>query len=64
MAKKKRATDPARDAVVERIAKEILGLETLDVRGRDQLDFSEQRVGSIRAALNAAYQAGVQSAKS
>ena len=59
MAKKKRSPDPARDAVVERIAKEIL-----DVRGRDQLDFSEQSVGSIRAALNAAYQAGVQRAKS
>lgn len=58
MAKKKKTTDPKRDAEVERIAKEILWIETLDVRNSDRLDFHEVSVGSVRAALNAAYEAG------
>lgn len=55
---KKKSTDPKRDAEVERIAKEILWVETLDVRNNDRLDFHELSVGSLRAALNAAYEAG------
>lgn len=55
---KKKSTDPARDAEIERIAKELLWIECLDYRGRDRLDFHELSVGVIRSALNAAYEAG------
>ena len=48
---------------VARIAKEILGLDTLDTRKSDSLDFSEQAVWTLRAALEAAYAAGLASAK-
>ncbi|MBK9386045.1 MAG: hypothetical protein IPN34_14635 [Planctomycetes bacterium] len=55
--------DSKRSATIERIAKEILWLETLNARGRDRLDFYELSVGSIRAALEAAYEAGKQERK-
>jgi hypothetical protein len=55
--------DSKRNATIERIAKEILWLETLDSRGRDRLDFHELSVGAIRAALEAAYEAGREAAK-
>ncbi|MBK9387287.1 MAG: hypothetical protein IPN34_20925 [Planctomycetes bacterium] len=55
--------DSNRNATVERIAKEILWLETLDSRGRDRLDFHELSVGAIRAALEAAFEAGREAAK-
>ena len=60
-----RAAFAARDRadVVARIAKEILGLETLDTRNSDSLDFSEQAVWTLKAALEAAYAAGLASAK-
>ena len=45
------------------IAREILGLETLDTRNSDSLDFSEQAVWTLKAALEAAYAAGLASAK-
>ena len=41
-----------------RIAQKVLGLETLEFRGRDGLDFHELGVGQIQDALKAAYQAG------
>jgi len=55
-----RAAFAARDRaeVVARIAKEVLGLDTLDTRSSDALDFSEQAVWTLRAALEAAYAAG------
>jgi hypothetical protein len=52
-----------RAEAVAGIAKEILGLETLDTRNSDSLDFSEQAVWTLRAALEAAYAAGLASAK-
>lgn len=53
-----------RAEAVAGIAKEILGLETLDTRNSDSLDFSEQAVWTLRAALEAAYTfAGLASAK-
>ncbi|MBK9387387.1 MAG: hypothetical protein IPN34_21440 [Planctomycetes bacterium] len=55
--------DPKCDATIERIAKEVLWIETLDSRGRDRLDFHELGVGAIRAALEAAYEAGKQAKK-
>ena len=60
-----RATFAGRDRAeaVAGIAKEILGLETLDTRNSDSLDFSEQAVWTLRAALEAAYAAGLASAK-
>ena len=60
-----RAAFAARDRAeaVAGIAKEILGLETLDTRNSDSLDFSEQAVWTLRAALEAAYASGLASAK-
>lgn len=53
---------PAALAEIEAIARDHLGLETLETRSRDALDFSDQAVWSIRAALVAAYEAGRKSA--
>lgn len=51
-----------RKAALERIAKEKLGLETLETRRSDSLDFSDQAVWTLEAALAAAYEAGRQAA--
>lgn len=40
------------------IAYEHLGIETLETRGRDALDFHEVGVASLKDALKAAYRAG------
>jgi hypothetical protein len=48
----------AMDEAVERIGQEVLGLETLNTRNSDSLDFSDQAVWTLRAALKAAYKAG------
>jgi hypothetical protein len=50
--------DATRDAAVARIAREVLHIETLEVRNRDRHDFHDLGVGSIREALEAAYEAG------
>ena len=47
-----------RAEAVAGIAKEILGLDTLETRSSDALDFSDQAVWTLRAALEAAYAAG------
>jgi len=44
---------------VSKIAIQILGIKTFDVRSSDQLDFYDLSVGSIKAALDAAYEAGM-----
>lgn len=41
-----------------KIAREHLGIETLESRGRDALDFHEVGVAGLSAALDAAYRAG------
>jgi hypothetical protein len=46
---------------LDQIAKQTLGLETLETRNSDGLDFHDLNVASIKAALLAAYQAGQQS---
>ena len=46
-------------ALMQRIAAQYLGLETLEARNADDLDFHDLAVWSIREALEAAYQAGV-----
>lgn len=52
----------ARQQIAE-IARTILGIETLETRHADQLDFHDTAVWSIRAALEAAYLAGATAAK-
>jgi hypothetical protein len=44
--------------VIEDIAKQHLGLETLETRRSDSLDFHDLAVWQLRAALEAAYRAG------
>ena len=43
---------------IERIAKDFLGFETLEIRNSDRLDFHDVGVGGVKAALEAAYNAG------
>ncbi len=40
-----------RERMIEKIAKERLGLETLETRKSDSLEFKAQSVGGIEAAL-------------
>lgn len=53
--------DTRRDRAIVEVALRHLGLNTLDERGSDRLDFHDLSVGSIRAALEAAYTAGAAS---
>ena len=46
------------DNIIGQIAQKHLRLGTLESRGRDHLDFSEQSVASIKEALVEAYKAG------
>ncbi len=48
---------------LNRIARDTLHLETLETRMSDSLDFHDLAVWSIKAALEAAYQAGFEAAK-
>jgi hypothetical protein len=48
-----------RDKVIRQIASKILGLETLEARNRDSLDFHDLSVWSIKEALEAAFEAGL-----
>ena len=52
-------TKPLNPAM-QRIAHEILGMETLEVRNSDRLDFHDLGVSTIRRALEAAFEAGRQ----
>ena len=55
--KTKVPADP-RAAVVGKLAALYLGIETLEVRGNDSLDFHDLSATSIRRALEEAYDAG------
>lgn len=60
------ATAPAttdRDAVIASIAKAHLGLETLESRHQDRLDFQDHSCMAIRDALRAAFDAGRRSTR-
>jgi len=46
------------NATIEKIAREVLDLETLETRKMDSLDFHDLAVWEIRKALEAAYNAG------
>ena len=50
-----------RDKTIAEIAARHLHLETLETRNSDSLDFHDLAVWSIKAALEAAYKAGLQS---
>ncbi len=50
------------DTLLELIAQQHLSIETLATRNRDALDFHDVGVASLKAALKAAYQAGVAAA--
>lgn len=52
-----------KDKKILEIAKKHLRLETLETRNRDSLDFRDQAVWSIEAALEAAYEAGFEAGK-
>ena len=42
-------------SALETIAREELGLRTLDIQGRDDLDFHDLHIGRIERALRRAY---------
>lgn len=46
-------------AAIKQIARDELGLETLDARNSDRLDFHELAVWQIKKALLKAYEAGL-----
>ncbi|MDZ4689079.1 MAG: hypothetical protein SH850_28730 [Planctomycetaceae bacterium] len=48
---------------IKRIAREHLGIKTLETRKSDALDFHQVAVRSLAAALDAAYRAGRDAAK-
>ncbi|MCL4197698.1 MAG: hypothetical protein KJZ69_09420 [Phycisphaerales bacterium] len=52
-----------RDNQLITIAREALGLETLDTRRSDSLDFHDLAVWCVKDALQRAYEAGRQSAR-
>jgi hypothetical protein len=47
------------DKALAKIAADKLGVETLETRGMDDLDFSEVSAAGLKAALEAAFEAGV-----
>ncbi|GAB3191889.1 MULTISPECIES: DUF6900 domain-containing protein [Betaproteobacteria] len=48
------------DALLTQIAQQHLGIETLQTRHSDSLDFHDLAVWNIRAALEAAFNAGLE----
>lgn len=53
----------SQEETIRTIAKELLGLDTIETRKSDRLDFSDQAVWQLRAALEAAYNAGKAAAR-
>ena len=56
------ATIPHHSATLEQIARQHLGIETLQPCQSDQRDFHDLAVWSIEAALKAAFEAGKKAA--
>lgn len=52
------------DTLLTQIAQQHLGLETLQTRHADRLDFHDLAVWNLRAALEAAFKAGVEAGAS
>lgn len=55
--------EPTVDELLAAIAKEQLRIDTLETRNSDSLDFHDVAVWSVKAALEAAYRAGLAAAK-
>mgnify|MGYP007088348405 CR=1 FL=1 len=53
-----RRTPMDKDTLFTDIAQKHLGIETLALRNRDSLDFHDVSVSSVKAALDAAFEAG------
>ena len=51
------------ETLLAEIAQQHLGIETLQTRRSDSLDFHDVAVWSVKAALEAAYRAGLAAAK-
>jgi hypothetical protein len=60
----KNPTQIQTDLLVGELAKKHLGLHTLEYRNNSNLDFHELSVSNIKAALEAAYRAGILTAQS
>ena len=59
MAKKTtKRTQAYKDATINEIAQRILGIDTLETRKSDSLDFHEVAIWNIKEALEAAFEAG------
>lgn len=56
-------TEQTIDELLAAIAKETLHIDTLETRKSDSLDFHDVAVWSVKAALEAAYRAGLAAAK-
>lgn len=52
-----------RDALLTRIAQQHLGIDTLETQNSDHLDFHDTAVWCLKAALDAAYQAGIEAGR-
>ena len=61
--KTRRNTAQTLDALLTRIAQEHLLIDTLETRNSDSLDFHDVSVWGVKAALIAAYQAGLAAAQ-
>jgi len=55
--------EPTVDELLAAIAKATLHIDTLETRKSDSLDFHDVAVWSVKAALEAAYRAGLAAAK-
>ena len=55
--------EPTVDEMLAAIAKAMLHIDTLETRKSDSLDFHDVAVWSVKAALEAAYRAGLAAAK-
>lgn len=51
------------DTLLTQIAQQHLDIETLETRRSDRFDFHEVAVWNLKAALEAAYHAGIEAAK-
>lgn len=47
-----------KEKVITKIAKEVLGIQTLEPQGQDRLDFHDVSVSNIESGLEKAYEAG------
>lgn len=62
MSRKTTTAAAAQHAILERIALQHLRIETLQTRNSDRLDFHDVGVGSLKVALQAAFEAGQRAA--